>query len=99
MNTKEFMEKLEQDARENNFVIMEKIQAVGKNPEAVYAIAKEVGVTDSIEVFQAEMAKQYEAMNTELTDEELLAVAGGDGVAIFLGSMGVGVGVSFALAA
>ena len=78
MRTKDFVEKLEQDAKENNLVIMEKIQAVGKNPEAVYAIAQEVGVTDSFEVFQAEMAKLYEAMSGELTDEELLAVAGGE---------------------
>ena len=78
MRTKDFVEKLEQDAKENNLVIMEKIQTVGKNPEAVYAIAQEVGVTDSFEVFQAEMAKLYEAMSGELTDEELLAVAGGE---------------------
>ena len=77
MTTKEFIEKLVQDAKDNNFAIAEKIQAVGKNPEAVYAIAKEAGVTDSIEEFQAEMKKQYDAMSAELTEEELLAVAGG----------------------
>ena len=80
MTTKEFIEKLVQDAKYNNFAIAEKIQAVGKNPEAVYAIAKEAGVTDSIEEFQAEMKKQYDAMSAELTEEELLAVAGGASV-------------------
>ncbi|MBQ5615859.1 MAG: hypothetical protein IIU81_06020 [Peptococcaceae bacterium] len=103
MRTKDFVEKLEQDAKENNLVIMEKIQAVGKNPEAVYAIAQEVGVTDSFEVFQAEMTKMYENMSMELTDEELLAVAGGEltseekiGMAI---GIPVGVGLSAATAA
>ena len=80
MTTKEFIEKLVQEAKDNNFAIAEKIQAVGKNPEAVYAIAKEAGVTDSIEEFQAEMKKQYDAMSAELTEEELLAVAGGASV-------------------
>ena len=77
MNTKEFIEKLEQDAKENNLAILEKIQAVGQNPEAVYAIAQEIGVTDSFEVFQSEMTKQYAAITAELSEEELLAVAGG----------------------
>ena len=77
MTTKEFIEKLVQEAKDNNFAIAEKIQAAGKNPEAVYAIAQEVGVTDSIEAFQAEMENQYKAMASELSEEELLAVAGG----------------------
>ena len=77
MNTQEFIEKIEQDAKENDFAILEKIQAVGKNPEAVYAIAKEAGVTDSFEVFEAEMTQTYEAKASELSEEELLAVAGG----------------------
>ena len=77
MTTKEFIEKLVQEAKDNNFAIAEKIQAAGKNPEAVYAIAQEVGVTDSIEAFQAEMENQYKAMTSELSEEELLAVAGG----------------------
>ena len=88
MRTKDFVEKLEQDAKENNLVIMEKIQTVGKNPEAVYAIAQEAGVTDSFEVFQEEMKKAYDALNMELSDEELLAVAGGElstGEAIAIG--------------
>ena len=58
MITKEFLEKIEQDVKENNLAIAEKIQAAGKNPEAVYAIAQEVGVTDSFEVFQEEMHPQ-----------------------------------------
>ena len=77
MNTQEFIEKLEQDAKENNLAILEKIQAAGKNPEAVYAIAKEAGVTDSFEVFQSEMIQAYEALTSELSEEELLSVAGG----------------------
>ena len=35
MTTKEFVAKIEQDAKENNFAIVEKIQAAGKNPEEV----------------------------------------------------------------
>ena len=70
MTTKEFAEKLNQD-------IMEKILAAGKNPEAVYAIAKEAGVTDSFDAFKAEMTAQYEAVAQELSEEELAAVAGG----------------------
>ena len=98
MNTKEFIEKLEQDAKENNLAILEKIQAVGQNPEAVYAIAKEAGVTDSFEVVQAEMTQAYKAMTAELSEEELLAVAGGltneD-----IGGIALGVGSAVALSA
>ena len=74
MNTKGFIEKLNM---EDGVAILEKIQAAGKNPEAVYSIAKETGVFDSFEVFQAEMENQYKAMASELSEEELLAVAGG----------------------
>ena len=77
MTTKEFIEKLNTEV---GVAILEKIQDAGKNPEAVYAIAQEVGVADSIEEFQAEMKKQYDAMSAELTEEELLAVAGGASV-------------------
>ena len=77
MTTKEFVAKIEQDAKENNFAIVEKIQAAGENPEVIYSIAKEAGVTDSYEVFTAEMTQTYEAKRAELTDEELLTVAGG----------------------
>ena len=70
MTTKEFAEKLNQET-------LEKIQAAGKNPEAVYAIAKEAGVTDSFDMFKAEMTAQYEAVAQELSEEELAAVAGG----------------------
>ena len=98
MNTKEFIEKLEQDAQENNLAILENIPAVGQNPEAVYAIAKEAGVTDSFEVFQAEMTQAYKAMTAELSEEELLAVAGGltneD-----IGGIALGVGSAVALSA
>ena len=103
MNTQEFVAKLEQDAKENNLAILEKILAAGKNPEAVYAIAQEVGVTDSFEAFQAEMQKQYESLSGELTDEELLAIAGGEGelyaVGCTVGVMAFGVGTGLALAA
>ena len=98
MNTQDFFEKLKQEEKENNYVILEKIQAVGQNPEAVYAIAKEAGVTDSFEVFQAEMTQAYKAMTAELSEEELLAVAGGltneD-----IGGIALGVGSAVALSA
>ena len=88
MNTQEFLAKLAQDEKDNNLTILEKIQTVGKNPEAVYAIAQEVGVTDSFEVFEDEMNKQYEVVSAELSEEELLAVAGGISDA---GILGIGV--------
>ena len=90
MTTKEFIEKLN---TEDGVAILEKIQDAGKNPEAVYAIAKEAGLTDSFEVFQAEMAQAYKAMTAELSEEELLAVAGGltktdiGGIALGVGSV------------
>ena len=78
MTTKEFIERLNKDAEENNKEIFEKIQETGKNPEAVYAIAKEAGLTDSFEDFQAEMKKMYDSMTEEgLSEEELVAIAGG----------------------
>ena len=78
MTTKEFIERLNKDAEENNNEIFEKIQEAGKNPEAVYAIAKEAGLTDSFEDFQAEMKKMYDSMTEEgLSEEELVAIAGG----------------------
>ncbi len=77
MTTKEFIEKLNLDAKENNTEIFAKIQAAGQNPEAVYAIAKEVGVSDSFEDFKAEMKAWYESMAQELSEDELAAIAGG----------------------
>lgn len=74
MMTKEFIEMLNQ---EGGAAILEKIQAVGQNPEAVYAIAKEAGVTDSFDAFKAEITAQYEALDLELSDEDLAAIAGG----------------------
>ena len=50
-------------------------------------------MTDSFEVFQEEVKKAYNALNMELSDEELLAVAGGElstGGAI---AIGVSVGI------
>lgn len=77
MTTKDFVAKLNQDAKENNTEIFDKIQAAGKNPEAVYEIAKETGVTDSFEDFTAEMTAQYEALSQELSEDDLAAITGG----------------------
>lgn len=79
MNTKEFIAKLESDLKENNFELLEKVQAAGQNPEAVYAIIKEAGVTDSLEVFQAELTACFKEMGGELNEEELASVSGGMG--------------------
>ena len=105
MKTKEFIEKLNQGAEGNNAELIEKILEVGKNPEAVYTIAKEAGLTDSFEDFQAEMKKMYDSMTEEgLSEEELLAIAGGleteEKLVIGIGT-GVGVvvtGAAFAAA-
>lgn len=92
MKTKEFIEKLNQGAEGNNAELIEKIQEVGKNPEAVYTIAKEAGLTDSFEDFQAEMKKVYDSMAEGLSEEELVAIAGGlsEEDAIIFGIGGVG---------
>ena len=58
MTTKEFIEKLNQGAEGNNAELIEKIQEVGKNPEAVYAIAKE-GVIALTKWLAQEMAIKY----------------------------------------
>ena len=104
MTTKEFIERLNKDAEENNNEIFEKIQEAGKNPEAVYAMAKEAGLTDSFEDFQAEMKIVYDSMAEGLSEEELLAIAGGleteEKLVIGIGT-GVGVvitGAAFAAA-
>ena len=107
MTTKEFVEKLKQDAKENNTEIFVKIQAAGKDPEAIYAIAKEIGVADSFEAFKAEMENRYESMVQELSEEELAQIAGGvtaEDVAIGIaagtvGACGVGVIAMIAMAA
>ena len=93
MTTKEFIERLNKDAEENNNEIFEKIQEAGKNPEAVYAIAKEAGLTDSFEDFQAEMKIVYDSMAEGLSEEELVAIAGGLNKedAIIFGVGGVGI--------
>ena len=93
MTTKEFIERLNKDAEENNNEIFEKIQEAGKNPEVVYAIAKEAGLTDSFEDFQAEMKKMYDSMAEGLSEEELVAIAGGLNKedAIIFGVGGVGI--------
>ena len=104
MKTKEFIEKLNQGAEGNNAELIEKILEVGKNPEAVYTIAKEAGLTDSFEDFQAEMKIVYDSMAEGLSEEELLAIAGGleteEKLVIGIGT-GVGVvvtGAAFAAA-
>lgn len=93
MTTKEFIERLNKDAEENNNELFEKIQEAGKNPEAVYAIAKEAGLTDSFEDFQAEMKIVYDSMAEGLSEEELVAIAGGlsNEDAIIYGVGGVGI--------
>lgn len=93
MTTKEFIERLNKDAEENNNELFEKIQEAGKNPEAVYAIAKEAGLTDSFEDFQAEMKIVYDSMAEGLSEEELVAIAGGlnEEDAIIFGVGGVGI--------
>ena len=92
MKTKEFIEKLNQGAEGNNAELIEKILEVGKNPEAVYTIAKEAGLTDSFEDFQAEMKIVYDSMAEGLSEEELVAIAGGlsEEDAIIFGIGGVG---------
>lgn len=107
MTTKDFVEKLNRAANESNTEIVAKIQAAGKDPEAVYAIAKEAGVTDSFEDFRAEMQNWYESMAQEISEEELAAIAGGvtaDDVAIGIaagtvGACGAGVIAMIAMAA
>ena len=101
MTTKEFIEKLNQGAEGNNAELIEKIQEVGKNPEAVYTIAKEAGLTDSFEDFQAEMKIVYDSMAEGLSEEELVAIAGGLSTkeAISLGVGGVGSVIVLASAA
>lgn len=93
MTTKEFIEKLNQGAEGNNAELIEKIQEVGKNPEAVYTIAKEAGLTDSFEDFQAEMKKVYDSMAEGLSEEELVAIAGGlskeDAIFDVVGGVGI----------
>ena len=93
MKTKEFIEKLNQGAEGNNAELIEKLQEVGKNPEAVYTIAKEAGLTDSFEDFQAEMKIVYDSMAEGLSEEELVAIAGGlnEEDAIIFGVGGVGI--------
>ena len=93
MTTKEFIERLNKDAEENNNEIFEKIQEAGKNPEAVYTIAKEAGLTDSFEDFQTEMKIVYDSMAEGLSEEELVAIAGGLNKedAIIFGVGGVGI--------
>ena len=93
MTTKEFIEKLNQGAEGNNAELIEKLQKVGKNPEAVYTIAKEAGLTDSFEDFQAEMKKVYDSMAEGLSEEELVAIAGGlskeDAIFDVVGGVGI----------
>ena len=74
MTTKEFIEKLEQ---EGGAAILKKMMAAGKNPEAVHAIAQEAGLTDSFDVFKAELTALSESMSQDLTDEQLASIAGG----------------------
>jgi uncharacterized protein YlzI (FlbEa/FlbD family) len=69
MKTKEFISKFNEEE------VIQKMQSV-KSPEEAYAVAKEYGVTDSLEEFVEEMTKFKTAID-ELSDEDLDAVAGG----------------------
>jgi len=69
MKTKEFISKFNEEE------VIQRMQSV-KTPEEAYAVAKEYGVTDSLEEFVEEMTK-YKAAIDELSDEDLEAVAGG----------------------
>ena len=98
MKTKEFIEKLNQGAEGNNAELIEKIQEVGKNPEAVYTIAKEAGLTDSFEDFQAEMKIVYDSMAEGLSEEELVAIAGGLSEEDVIAAVFAGVAISTIIA-
>jgi hypothetical protein len=69
MKTKEFISKFNEEE------VIQRMQSV-KSPEEAYAVAKEYGVTDSLEVFVEEMTR-YKAAIDELSEEDLDAVAGG----------------------
>jgi len=69
MKTKEFISRLNEEE------VIQRMQSV-KTPEEAYAVAKDYGVTDSLEEFVEEMTK-YKTAIDELSDEDLEAVAGG----------------------
>ncbi|MDD4565934.1 MAG: hypothetical protein PHE79_10740 [Eubacteriales bacterium] len=69
MKTKEFISKF------NEAEVIQRMQSV-KSPEEAHAVAKEYGVTDSLDEFVEEMTK-YKAAIDELSEEDLEAVAGG----------------------
>ncbi|MDD4565935.1 MAG: hypothetical protein PHE79_10745 [Eubacteriales bacterium] len=59
----------------NEEEVIQKMQSV-KSPEEAYAVAKDYGVTDSLEEFVEEMTRFKTAID-ELSEEDLEAVAGG----------------------
>jgi len=69
LKTKDFISKF------NDVEVIQKMQSI-KTPEEAYAVAKEYGVTDSLEEFVEEMTKFKTAID-ELSEEDLEAVAGG----------------------
>lgn len=73
MQTSEFISKL------NDAALAQKM-AAAKSPQEAYEIARTSGVTDSFEVFTAEMEK-LKAYVGELSENDLASVAGGMGTA------------------
>jgi hypothetical protein len=69
MKTNEFISKF------NDEEVIQRMTSV-KTPEEAHAVAKEYGVTDSLEEFVEEMTKFKTAID-ELSEEDLEAVAGG----------------------
>lgn len=61
---------------ENAQMLQEKLQAAGKDPEKVYAILKEGGLSSTFEEFQKEVQEVRESM-TKLSEDELAMVSGG----------------------
>ena len=53
-----------------------KIKSAGNDPEAIYAVAVEFGVTDSFDIFKAEITDAF-GTSEELSEEALKNVTGG----------------------
>ena len=96
MTTKEFFEKMASDEA------LAKKMSECKAPEEAYEVAKEAGLTDNIETFQAVMTAVNKQIKGELSDDELDNVAGGIDVGLLVttivGTTGFAVGTCLALA-